>query len=45
MSKFSLSKSQAHSLLEQLSSDWKQEFEVIAELLALQLVLDVDETA
>ena len=41
----SLSKSQANSLLEQLSSDWAQEYETIAALLALQLVLDVDETA
>lgn len=40
-----LSKSQANSLLEQLSRDWEQEYEVIAELLALQLVLYVDETA
>jgi regulator of replication initiation timing len=40
-----LSKSQANSLLEQLSSDWEQEYEVIAELLALQLVVYVDETA
>jgi transposase len=39
-----LSKSQANSLLNQLSQDWAQEYDTIAELLALQLVIYVDET-
>lgn len=39
-----LSKSQANSLLNQLSMDWEQEYDTIAELLAHQLVLYVDET-
>jgi transposase len=39
-----LSKSQANSLLNQLSTDWEQEYNTIAELLALQLVIYVDET-
>jgi hypothetical protein len=39
-----LSKSQANSLLNQLSVDWEQEYDTIAELLAEQLVLYVDET-
>jgi transposase len=39
-----LSKSQANSLLNQLSADWEQEYDTIAELLAHQLVLYVDET-
>lgn len=39
-----LSKSQANSLLNQLSIDWEQEYDTIAELLAQQLVIYVDET-
>lgn len=39
-----LSKSQADSLLNQLSQDWAQQYDTIAELLALQLVIYIDET-
>ncbi len=39
-----LSKSQANVLLNQLSSDWEQEYDTIAQLLAHQLVIYVDET-
>ena len=39
-----LSKSQANSLLEQLSRDWQAQYDTIAELLAHQLVLYIDET-
>lgn len=39
-----LSKSQANSLLNQLSADWQQQYDAIAELLAHQLVVYVDET-
>ncbi len=39
-----LSKSQANSLLNQLSTDWQQEYDTIAQLLAGQLVIYVDET-
>lgn len=39
-----LSKSQANSLLEQLSRDWQDQYDTIAELLARQLVLYIDET-
>ncbi len=39
-----LSKSQANSLLEQLSRDWKEQYDTIAALLAYQLVIYVDET-
>jgi hypothetical protein len=39
-----LSKSQANALLNQLSSDWEQEYDTIAKLLAQQLVIYVDET-
>lgn len=39
-----LSKSQANALLNQLSRDWEQEYDTIAELLAQQLVIYVDET-
>lgn len=41
----SLSKSQANSLLNQLSRDWEQEYDRIAELLSLQLIIYVDETS
>ena len=39
-----LSKSQANSLLTQLSRDWQDSYESIAELLSYQLVLYIDET-
>jgi transposase len=39
-----LPKSQADSLLSQLSSDWSDQYNTIAELLALQLVIYIDET-
>jgi regulator of replication initiation timing len=39
-----LSKSQADSLLNQLSRDWAEQYDTIAELLALQLVIYIDET-
>jgi transposase len=39
-----LPKSQADSLLSQLSSDWSDQYDTIAALLALQLVLYIDET-
>ena len=39
-----LSKSQANSLLSQLSQDWQEVYDSLAELLSYQLVLYVDET-
>jgi transposase len=39
-----LSKSQANALLNQLSTDWTEEYDTIAELIALQLVIYIDET-
>ncbi|MEO1523492.1 MAG: transposase [Cyanobacteria bacterium J06633_2] len=39
-----LTKSQANALLEQLSWDWQEQYDTIAELLAYQLVVYVDET-
>lgn len=39
-----LSKSQADSLLGQLGKDWEKDYEAIAELIALQLIVYVDET-
>ena len=39
-----LSKSQANSLLNQLSEDWSEQEEAIAELIALQLIVYIDET-
>ena len=39
-----LSKSQANSLLNQLSQDWSEQYDTIAEVLALQLVIYIDET-
>ena len=39
-----LPKSQADSLLSQLSQDWSEQYDTIAELLALQLVIYIDET-
>jgi transposase len=40
----SLSKAQANSLLDQLSQDWEAEYDTIAEILAQQLVVYLDET-
>ncbi|MEL6491237.1 MAG: transposase [Cyanobacteria bacterium J06621_3] len=39
-----LSKSQANALLNQLSSDWDEQYDTIAELLTRQLVVYIDET-
>ena len=39
-----LSKSQANSLLTQLSNDWQEAYDSIAELLSYQLVIYIDET-
>jgi len=39
-----LSKSQANALLNQLSADWEEEYETIADLLAVEMVIYVDET-
>ncbi len=39
-----LSKSQADSLLSQLASDWNQQYDTITELIALSLVVYIDET-
>ena len=39
-----LSKSQAHALLDQLSEDWQQQEDVLAQLIALQWLVYVDET-
>ena len=40
----SLTKSQANSLLDQLSRDWEQEYETISDLLSHQMVIYIDET-
>jgi transposase len=39
-----LPKSQADSLLSQLADDWSDDYEAIAELIALQIIVYVDET-
>ena len=39
-----LSKSQANALLNQLSSDWDDQYDTIAELLSRQMVIYIDET-
>lgn len=39
-----LSKSQANSLLNQLADDWNQQYDTIAELIALQMIVYIDET-
>jgi len=39
-----LSKSQTESLLKQLATDWEEQYDTIAELLALQMVIYIDET-
>lgn len=39
-----LSKSQADSLLSQLANDWNEQYDAIAELIALQMIVYIDET-
>lgn len=39
-----LSKSQADSLLKQLATDWAEQYDTIAELIALQMIVYIDET-
>ena len=39
-----LSKSQADSLLSQLAADWDQQYDAIAELIALSMIVYIDET-
>ncbi len=39
-----LSKSQTESLLKQLANDWNEQYDTIADLLALQMVVYIDET-
>lgn len=39
-----LSKSQADSLLNQLSTDWNEQYDAIAELIALSMLVYIDET-
>jgi len=39
-----LSKSQADSLLSQLASDWNEQYDTIAEIIALQMIVYIDET-
>lgn len=39
-----LSKSQADSLLSQLAADWNEQYDAIAELIALQMIVYIDET-
>ncbi len=39
-----LPKSQADSLLSQLATDWDEQYDTIAELIALQLIVYIDET-
>ena len=39
-----LSKSQANSLLTQLATDWDEQYDTIAELIALQMIVYIDET-
>ena len=42
--KLELSKSQADSLLKQLAADWDEQYDTIAELIALQMIVYIDET-
>ena len=42
--KLELSKSQADSLLKQLASDWDEQYDTIADLIALQMIVYIDET-
>jgi uncharacterized small protein (DUF1192 family) len=39
-----LPKSQAESLLKQLATDWDEQYDTIAELIALQMIVYIDET-
>ena len=39
-----LSKGQADSLLSQLASDWNEQYDTIAQLIALQMIVYIDET-
>jgi UPF0716 family protein affecting phage T7 exclusion len=39
-----LTKSQAHSLIDQLSEDWREQEEALAQLIALQWIVYIDET-
>ena len=39
-----LPKSQADSLLSQLATDWDEQYDAIAELIALQMIVYIDET-
>jgi hypothetical protein len=39
-----LPKSQAESLLKQLAKDWNEQYDTIAELIALQMIVYIDET-
>ncbi len=39
-----LSKSQADSLLKQLATDWDEQYDTITELIALQMIVYIDET-
>jgi hypothetical protein len=42
--KWELSTSQADSLLKQLATDWDEPYDTIAELIALQMIVSIDET-
>ena len=42
--KLELSKAQADSLLKQLATDWDEQYDTIAELIALQMIVYIDET-
>jgi hypothetical protein len=42
--KLELSKSQADALLKQLAADWDEQYDTIAELIALQMIVYIDET-
>ena len=42
--KLELSKSQADSLWNQLAADWSEQYDTIAELIALQMIVYIDET-
>jgi transposase len=42
--KLELSKSQANSLLKQLATDWDEQYDTIIELIALQMIVYIDET-
>ena len=40
-----LSKGQADSLLSQLANDWDEQYDTIAQLIALQMIVYIDETS